>query len=82
MKYLLLMFVAAACCAVGCERREPSSPSTTSSVVRVKDPVCGMMVDQTSASKSSTWEGTKYYFCSKECQEKFEREPGSYVGVK
>jgi Cu+-exporting ATPase len=81
MKYLLLVFVAAACCAVGCERREPTT-SSTSAVVRVKDPVCGMMVDKSSAAKTSTWEGNKYYFCSKECHDKFEQAPGTYIGVK
>ena len=80
MKYLLMAFMAAACCSVGCERREPTT--STSATVRVKDPVCGMMVDRASAAKSSTWEGTKYYFCSKECADKFDQAPGTYVGVK
>ena len=41
---------------------------------KYKDPVCGMMVDpQKSAGKVSHGNKT-YYFCSKRCAERFEKE--------
>jgi len=44
-----------------------------------KDPVCGMMVDpQKSAGKVSHGDKT-YYFCSKRCAERFEKEPEKYL---
>ncbi len=49
------------------------------STPRVKDPVCGMMVDpQKSAGKVSHGDKT-YYFCSKRCAERFEKEPEKYL---
>ena len=41
------------------------------------DPVCGMTVDPTS-TRSSSYQGDKYFFCSESCQQKFEADP---VGV-
>ena len=39
----------------------------------VKDPICGMMVDQNSAFKLEN-AGQVYFFCSKHCLEKFAKE--------
>jgi P-type Cu+ transporter len=48
---------------------------------RVKDPVCGMMVDpQKSAGKVSLSDQT-YYFCSKRCAERFEKEPEKFLAA-
>jgi YHS domain-containing protein len=46
---------------------------------RVKDPVCGMMVDSAKA-KDHTTDGVKYYFCSDACHDAFEKAPGNYAG--
>ena len=43
------------------------------------DPVCGMTVNENSAPAKATHEGQTYYFCSTECQTKFQREPQKYV---
>lgn len=43
------------------------------------DPVCGMEV-QTETAKSSFHDGLVYYFCSQDCRETFEAEPGKYLG--
>jgi YHS domain-containing protein len=45
-----------------------------------KDPVCGMQV---AADRGYTkmHAGTRYWFCSKSCLEKFEAEPAKYAGV-
>ena len=41
------------------------------------DPVCGMRVD-TAKGKSSVHDGHVYYFCSQDCRDKFEANPGRY----
>src|ERR1700691_4659630 len=43
------------------------------------DPVCGMKVDPAKAAGSAAHEGTTYYFCSKNCLNKFEHDPGKYA---
>jgi len=45
---------------------------------RVKDPVCGMMIDREKA-KAHTHENVKYYFCSDACQDAFKKAPATYV---
>ncbi len=44
----------------------------------VKDPVCGMDVNKTSKF-NKFFKDKKYYFCSKNCLNKFEKEPLSYL---
>ncbi|CDZ80766.1 YHS domain protein [Candidatus Rubidus massiliensis] len=41
-----------------------------------KDPVCGMNVEQN--QHSTQHHGKEYKFCSKECQEKFKKNPEQY----
>jgi len=43
------------------------------------DPVCGKTVS-TNGAKPSVYEGSVYYFCSRECREIFEAAPEQYVG--
>lgn len=45
------------------------------------DPVCGKTV-HTSNAKPSVHDGAVYYFCSRECRERFEAAPHLYLGVK
>src|SRR5580704_4512256 len=55
--------------------------SIPASAPRVKDPVCGMMVDpQKSAGKVAHGNQT-YYFCSKRCAERFEKEPERFLAA-
>jgi len=63
----------------------PDPPKTglpiLASAPRVKDPVCGMMVDpQKSAAKVTRGDQT-YYFCSKHCAEKFEKDPEKFLAA-
>jgi Cu(I)/Ag(I) efflux system membrane fusion protein len=47
----------------------------------VKDPVCGMDVDQVTAkaaSRTAEYDGQIYVFCSDECQGNFAKEPAKY----
>lgn len=46
------------------------------------DPVCHMAVDEGSAAGQSTYEGTRYYFCSTGCRETFEKDPRQYLPKK
>jgi YHS domain-containing protein len=42
------------------------------------DPVCGTTV-HTDSAKSAVYDGTVYYFCSRECRERFEAAPALYL---
>lgn len=39
----------------------------------VKDPVCGMEIDEKKAQFSFVKNGEKYYFCSENCYEEFKK---------
>ncbi|MBI2717662.1 MAG: YHS domain-containing protein [Rhizobiales bacterium] len=43
-----------------------------------KDPVCGMIVETTTA-ETSVHAGRLYRFCSTNCRDRFEASPASYV---
>ena len=45
----------------------------------MKDPVCGMDVDPTTASEKSEHLGKSYYFCCDGCREAFEENPNEYL---
>ena len=47
----------------------------------MKDPVCGMNVDQDSAKGHVVHEGHEYLFCSEKCLHKFQAEPESFIGI-
>lgn len=47
----------------------------------VKDPVCGMDVDPTTARHTSEYQGQTYYFCAPGCKRTFEGNPERYVGA-
>lgn len=45
----------------------------------VKDPVCGMNVDEKKAKYKSDYKGVTYYFCRRECKEAFDKNPTRYI---
>ena len=45
----------------------------------VKDPVCGMMIDEKAAAGQSEYQGQPYYFCAPVCKQKFDAAPSRYV---
>jgi YHS domain-containing protein len=47
--------------------------------VAAKDPVCGMMVEESDAAATVEYNGKTYYFCSKDCAETFEEDPEDYL---
>nr|WP_225769704.1 heavy metal translocating P-type ATPase [Inquilinus sp. Marseille-Q2685] len=46
---------------------------------RVKDPVCGMMVDPTATPHRHEIDGTTYHFCSAGCRAEFASDPQRYI---
>jgi YHS domain-containing protein len=44
----------------------------------VKDPVCGMMIDEKTAAGKSEYQGRTYYFCATICKTKFDQNPQAY----
>jgi len=44
----------------------------------VKDPVCGMEVDEKTVRYKSLDTGNVYYFCSPSCQKEFNKDPEKY----
>ena len=48
----------------------------------VTDPVCGMRLGRSETKGHADYRGHLYFFCSTECQEKFERKPEDFVTVR
>jgi Cu+-exporting ATPase len=45
----------------------------------VKDPVCGMEIDPTTAAGKSEYRDETYYFCAPGCKVAFDKEPERYL---
>jgi len=45
----------------------------------IRDPVCGMMVDEKTAKFRSEYGGRTYYFCSPFCKTEFDKSPERYA---
>jgi len=45
----------------------------------IKDPVCGMMVDEKKTPFKSTYQAKTYYFCSSSCRDTFDKNPSKYA---
>lgn len=48
-------------------------------MAQVKDPVCGMRIEEEDAVATVDYKGKTYHFCSDDCKETFEDDPGDYV---
>src|SRR6266481_3383552 len=48
---------------------------------KVKDPVCGMMVDPQKSAAKVEHGGMNYYFCSVRCAERFEKNPENFLAA-
>jgi YHS domain-containing protein len=46
---------------------------------KVKDLVCGMVIDPKTAAATSEYEGKTYYFCARGCKVAFDKDPEKYV---
>jgi|GEM_PF-447656 YHS domain-containing protein len=49
------------------------SPGGVEPLMQVKDPVCGMKVEDSKAPAWGTYEGTPVFFCSEACRRSYER---------
>jgi YHS domain-containing protein len=47
-----------------------------------RDPVCGMEVEPARAAATSDHGGERYYFCSEECKQAFDANPGDFTGAR
>ena len=47
-----------------------------------KDPVCGMMVDEKTATLKSDYNGKTYYFCAQSCKSTFDKNPAAFTSGK
>ena len=45
----------------------------------VRDPVCGKKIFVIKAYQTVIYDGRKYFFCSKICKLKFEKDPEEYA---
>ncbi|MGH7361280.1 MAG: copper ion binding protein, partial [Candidatus Methylomirabilales bacterium] len=45
----------------------------------VRDPVCGMTIEESQAAAVARHDGQTYYFCATSCHAKFVADPGRYV---
>ncbi len=45
----------------------------------VKDPICGMEIDEKTASAKSEYMGKTYYFCAPACKKTFDENPTKYT---
>jgi YHS domain-containing protein len=51
-------------------------------MARVRDPVCGMMVDPRTAAAHVDHAGMAYHFCSPGCARRFQADPSAFLGGK
>ena len=49
--------------------------------MKVTDPVCKMTIEDKDAA-TSVYKGVTYYFCSKNCKDKFDSDPENFITVK
>lgn len=48
--------------------------------IKVKDPVCGMLIDPATAKGGkSNFDGQDFFFCSPKCKTKFDADPSAYL---
>lgn len=45
----------------------------------MRDPVCGMKVDEKRTKLTSEHEGKTFYFCSAQCKQTFDKDPHKYA---
>ncbi len=67
-------------CSAGCKERYLKSQAETSAVGRKRlfDPICKMEVNP-AWDFQSAYQDTTYYFCSRRCQESFDKDPARHL---
>jgi YHS domain-containing protein len=54
--------------------RHPKEP-----LMKVTDPVCGMLIEAEQAFSKTAYGHKTYYFCSEACRKRFDAAPGKYA---
>jgi len=49
--------------------------------MQVRDPVCGMVLDDVTAPARSFYQGKTYYFCAESEKTEFDQNPERYVST-
>jgi len=62
-----------------CSGHDHAAHDPAAQAHKVKDPVCGMMVDPHTAKHRQEYKGYTYYFCNPKCREKFIADPEKYL---
>ena len=47
--------------------------------IMLRDPVCGMILNEKTSKFKRSYDGETYYFCSVKCKQKFKRNPHKFV---
>ena len=63
-------------------RRLSTMENSSKSATTVKDPVCGMNVEPSTAKHKMDHAGKTYYFCCAHCLEKFRARPEDYLAAR
>jgi Cu+-exporting ATPase len=71
--------VASACCG---GHGDHAGHTHDESATKVRDPVCGMMVDPTTSQHRFEHHGETFHFCSAGCRAKFAADPAKYLARK
>ena len=58
---------------------EPEGVEFKETRTTVKDPVCGMEIEPSSAFGKVEYKGRTFYFCSRKCEEDFKKKPERYA---
>jgi xanthine dehydrogenase accessory factor len=58
-----------------------AAPEVAGVAIEAKDPICGMMVNVTTAKYVSQFDGQRFYFCCAHCKSTFDKDPSRYVSV-
>ncbi len=62
-----------------CSQQRGSNRFGRQGVHVVKDPVCGMTIDEKTAAGKSEYNGQTFYFCAAICKTRFDKDPARYV---
>ena len=60
-------------------KERPIAQKPESELTR-RDPVCGMIIDETATAPTATFDHRQYFFCSQACRAYFLEKPNRYVG--
>lgn len=62
-------------------RSRPAGLPDAPARAEATDPVCGMTVEVATARYTSDYDGVRFYFCSSQCKDTFDRDPAPYAAV-